>query len=62
MKIICKDNFDREGHDDILVAENVQPFYLHYIVEFLNEKFGGETSPSFFVAKEDSYKLYVFEP
>ncbi|MNK84465.1 hypothetical protein D3C87_1043140 [compost metagenome] len=62
MKIICKDNFDRESVNDRLVCENVSEFYGSKIVYFLNDKFSGDYSSDFYKLVEDDYKLYVWEP
>jgi len=62
MKIICKNNFDLETVNDRLIAENVGEFYAKDITEFLNKKYGGYTSPDYFVIVPDDYKLYVWEP
>lgn len=62
MKIICVDNFARDNHSDRLIAENVNDFYAPKIVEFLNQKFGGDHSPDFFKAVPNDHKLCVFDP
>lgn len=62
MKIIAKDNFDRETVSENLVAENVSQFYAPIIVRFLNEKFSGMDAPHFFAVEPDDYKLYKWEP
>lgn len=62
MKIIQIDNFNRDTVSDNLIAENVSEFYAKAIVEFLNEKYSGETSPPFYIYRPDDYKLYTFEP
>lgn len=62
MKIICKDNFDRESVSDKLIAENVDELYLQSIVDYLNNRYGGNSSPDFFKTVEDNYKLYVYNP
>ena len=62
MKIVGASNFDLETVNDVLVAENVQPFYIDHIVKALNEKYACEHSTYFFKSVEDDYKLHVFEP
>lgn len=62
MKIIQIDNFNRDNVSDSLIAENVPRFFAKAIVEFLNEKYGGPTSISFYIYRPDDYKLYTFEP
>lgn len=62
MKIICKDNFDRDSVSDTLVAENVSEYYAPIIVNFMNSKLSGEHSSDYFAAVPDDYVLYVFKP
>lgn len=62
MKIIAKDNFDRDDVNDRLICENVNKYYGKYLIDFLNEKFSANDTPDYFVLKEDNYKLYKFEP
>ncbi len=62
MKIIRKDNFDRENISDSLVAENVGDYYGNFIVKKLNERFSGDRSPDYFMLVENDHKLYIFEP
>lgn len=62
MKIVVKSNFDNESINDRLIAENVGEYYGKAIVKFLNNKFGGNTSPDYFILVKDDYKLYEFEP
>lgn len=62
MKIICKDNFDSETKDDVLICENVGKYYGTLIVSWLNEKLSGEHSSLFFKLVEDDYQLYKFQP
>ena len=54
MKIIGKDNYNRENVSDYLVAENVNWYYGKKIVELLNRN----VSSTFYEAVEDDYKLY----
>ena len=62
MKIIGISNFDLETVNDVIVAENVQPFYVDTIVDALNKKLCSEHATYFYKAVEDDYKLHVFEP
>jgi hypothetical protein len=62
MKIIIVDNFDRESSSDTLVAENINKYWGEKVVDFLNNKFSGDDSPSYFKLVEDGHKLYIFEP
>ncbi len=57
MKIIRVDNFDRGSLPEVLIAENVKPYYAKYIIEFLNNKFSGDHSPEYFELEEDDYVL-----
>ena len=61
MKIICVDNYDREDHDDDLIAENVGKYYAEYIVRLLNNTEDMD-SPNYFKAVEDNYQLKKWEP
>ncbi|MEZ2132505.1 MULTISPECIES: hypothetical protein [unclassified Sinorhizobium] len=58
MKIIAKDNFDRESVADILVAENVPEYYAPRIASFLQETHGGEYASRFYEAVGDDYRLW----
>jgi hypothetical protein len=59
MKIIGKDNYDRETISDVLVAENVTKYYANLIVTLLNNSpVVGEND--FYVAVADDYQLYKF--
>ncbi len=62
MKIICKDNFDRETRSESVVAENVPEYYIELLVEALNAKHSGEHSENWFKAEPDDYQPYEFEP
>lgn len=62
MKIIAVSNFDNESVSDVLVAENVSEYYAKHIVEFLNGKFSGTSSPNYYRVVSDDHKLYKFEP
>lgn len=61
MKIIRKDNFDREYVDDLVIAENIDKIYGKVIVDFLNKKFSGPTASIFFFLAPNDYKPYKFE-
>jgi hypothetical protein len=63
MKIIAVDNFDRETHSDVLIAENVTECCAPIIAAALNEKLcKHDDSPTFYRAVPDDYKLYRYEP
>lgn len=61
MKIIRKDNFNRDDHSESVVAENVTEYYAKRIVKLLNKETGPDSS-DFFKVEPDNYKPYVFEP
>lgn len=58
MKIIEKDNYDREIISEQTIAENVSEFYAKLICKKLNEGEGDK----FYFAVNDNYVLYIFEP
>jgi len=62
MKIIKKDNFDRESVSDVLIAENVDVQWADMIVEALNNKLSGMYAEAFFAVKPDNYELYKYDP
>lgn len=57
MKIINRDNFDRDSVPDKLVCENVSEHYGKQIVKHLNETWSGDHSPDWYVLVEDDHKL-----
>lgn len=58
MKIIAKDNFDRESVADVLIAENVPLYYASSIAHFLQERHGGEQASRYYKAVDDNYVLW----
>lgn len=58
MKIVAKDNFDRDSVADYLVAENVHLSYAHEIASFLQKRYGGEQASRFYKAVGDDYRLW----
>ncbi len=62
MKIICKDNFDRESFSDSLVCEKISEYYGEIVVNFLNANLSGDYSPNFYRLVDDDYELYKWEP
>ncbi len=62
MKIIGKDNFDREFGSDILVCENVNEYYGKIIVDFLQQSFHGHYADYYYELVPDDYELYEFKP
>lgn len=61
MKLICKDNFNRETISDSIIAENVDEYWAAEIKSALNDRLG-ENSPVFIDAVPEDYKLYKYEP
>lgn len=59
MKIIKKDNFDREMVSEVLICEHVNPNYAAKIIDGLNSD---ENSSDWFKAVPDDYELYQFKP
>lgn len=63
MKIIQKDNFNRDEVSDVLVADNIQhAAFANCMCEALQKKFGGNDSTAYFEVKPDDYELYRFIP
>lgn len=63
MKIICKDNFDRENVSERLVAWGIKDKDEgRILVNALNEKNSGLSSSNYYALKEDDYKLYRYQP
>jgi hypothetical protein len=58
MKIIKKDNFDRDHIGEEIVAENVHYPQAKYLVEALNEKYSGDSSQDFFTMEDNDYVPY----
>ena len=63
MKIIRRDNFDREGpgHDDYFVAQVQSETIGKQIVELLNDDVAS-TDEVYYQLVPDSYELYRFHP
>ena len=62
MKIISKSNFDDERVDDKLIAENVDAYYVGFMVDSLNASFTTGRSPRIFHVVPDEYVLYESAP
>lgn len=62
MKIIGVSNFDNELTSDILIAENLQPYWAKAIVSLINKYLCSETSTYYYKAVENTYILYKYEP
>lgn len=61
MKIIGKDNLDRDHVSDELVCENVNEIIGRKIVAWLNE-WSGDNGSRFYELVADDHKLYAWEP
>jgi len=64
MKIIGVDNFARDNVSDILIAENVQnKEFAEVMQRALNDKYcNHENASTYYVIREDDYKLFKWEP
>lgn len=63
MKVIGKSNFDLETVSDFLVCDSATKYYAKRIAAFLNaQEAGGDYSQTYYVAVEDGYELYRWEP
>lgn len=62
-RIVCKDNFDREGpgHDERFILWPMPEEDARAICAILNKR-GGDYAPHFFDVKPFDYKLRTFEP
>lgn len=60
MKIIARDNFNRDYIPDWLVAENVNEHMGSKIVNLLNESEGGN-SPNYYDLVDDDYELLTLQ-
>ena len=60
VKIVRRDNFNRESISDCLVAENVSAYYAQKITDCLNVMFKG--GMDFYTVESDDYVLYEFKP
>jgi len=60
MKIIGRDNFNRDTVDDVLIAENVSGYYAEIIKNYLNAD--DKNDRYYFDVTEDDYKLQKWEP
>lgn len=58
MKIITKDNFDRDLFIEMVVAENVNEVMGKQLVEQWNNKYWNDNSDFYLKLVEDDYKLY----
>lgn len=58
MKIIAKDNFDRDTRSDRLVASGVSIREGIVITEALNERCSGPDAPIYYKMVADDYKLF----
>lgn len=58
MKIVTKDNFDRDLFVELIVAENVNKVYGEELVKLHNERYWKNESDSYLALVEDDYELY----
>lgn len=58
MKIITKDNFDRDIFKEYVVAESVNRYYGEELVEAHNDKYWTGVSDTYLALVEDDYELY----
>lgn len=58
MKIIWKDNFDRDLYTEIVVAENVDETVGKELVKLHNDRYWNGQSDSYLALVEDDYVLY----
>jgi hypothetical protein len=58
MKIITKDNFNRDLFAEKVIAENVNKFIGNQLVKEWNYKYWDEHSDIYLALVEDDYKLY----
>jgi hypothetical protein len=58
MKIVTKDNFDRDLFTEQVVAENLSEFIGKQLVTEWNKKHWNEGSDSYLELVDDNYKLY----
>ena len=58
MKIVTKDNFDRDYFTEMLVAENVNEFIGKEMVKEWNNKYWRSDSEYYLMLVSDDYKLY----
>jgi len=58
MKIVMKNNFNRELFKEEIIAENVDPVFGEKLVHCYNEKHWTETSEIYLELVDDDYKPY----
>ena len=61
MKVISKDNYDRDTHSDKVICTCEDRYYAELIAKLLNNN-AGPRSNRFFEAVPDDHKLKVWEP
>lgn len=63
MKVIAKDNQNRDDVSEWLLAENLTETHAEMIAAAMNTKYcTGDHSAWWYVTKDDDYKLYTWEP
>ena len=61
MKIIARDNYNRDDRSETLVDENVAEYYAKLVAKLLNA-YEPEDTPNYYVAMPDDFKLFIWEP
>jgi hypothetical protein len=62
VKIICKDNYDRDTESDRLIAENIPCERMAKVMADALNAAESASTENFYEAKPDDYKLHTFEP
>lgn len=62
MKIIRSCHTGSKLYNDELIASEVTEKYARFIAACLNREFSVLSSPYYFMAVEDDYKLYIYDP
>lgn len=60
MKIIGRDNYNRDNVSDVLIAEGLNEHYAEEIAELLNDH--GRNPDRYYKAVADDHVLYKWEP
>lgn len=60
-KVIRCDNYDREMYSELLVAENLSEVEAQKIADAMNDD-PNRADAHFYKVRDDSYKLFEFEP
>ena len=60
MKIIWRDNYNRDEKSEYFIAKGMTTYNAERIAKLLNQVEGGLTE-NYFVAVHDNYQLYKYE-